>query len=101
MPFRADVIVVMQSHLIYPVMRLLRRRKLRVPQDVAIISMEDGIGFDLLHSPVTSLRKPLSGLSLKVANIIWSEVRNAGKGKYKRQVNLSPDLVIRRSCGSL
>jgi LacI family transcriptional regulator len=100
-PFSTQVIVSMHADLVYPLMSVLQKRKIRVPQDVAIISMEDGIGFDLLHSPVTSLRKPLSGLSLKVANIIWSEVRNAGKGKYKRQVNLSPDLVIRRSCGSL
>jgi DNA-binding LacI/PurR family transcriptional regulator len=100
-PFSTQVIVSMHADLVYPLMSALQKRKIRVPQDVAIISMEDGIGFDLLHSPVTSLRKPLSGLSLKVANIIWSEVRNAGKGKYKRQVNLTPDLVIRRSCGSL
>lgn len=98
-PSRTEVMIIMHAELVYPIMAKLQKKKIRVPQDVAIISMEDGIGFDLLHSPVTSLKKPLPGMALKVANIIWSEVKNAGKGKYKRQVNLTPELIIRSSCG--
>ena len=100
-PFSVQLIIILHADMVYPVMSALQSHKIRVPQDIAIISMEEGIGFDLLHSPVTSLRKPLSGLALKVANMIWSEVKNAGKGKYKRQVSLSPDLIIRNSCGTL
>jgi LacI family transcriptional regulator len=100
-PYRADVLIVMNANLVYPIMTALRKKKLRVPQDIAVISMEEGIGFDLMFSPVTCLRKPLSGLSIKVANMIWSEVKNSGKGKFKRQVNISPELVIRNSCGTL
>ncbi len=100
-PFSAELMIVLQSDLVYPVMAAFRKRNLRIPQDIALISMEEGIGFDLLFSPVTCLRKPLPAMSLKLANMIWSEVKNSGKGKYKRQVNLSPDLVVRNSCGAL
>ena len=100
-PYRADVMVIMNANIVYPVMSLLKKKKLRVPQDIAIVSMEEGTGFDLMFSPVTCLRKPLSGISTKVANMIWSEVKNSGKGKFKRQVNISPELVIRNSCGTL
>ena len=100
-PYRADAMIVMNAGLVYPVMTLLRNKNLRVPQDIALLSMEEGTGFDLMFSPVTCLRKPLSGLSIKVANMIWSEVKNSGKGKYKRQVNISPELVVRSSCGTI
>jgi LacI family transcriptional regulator len=100
-PYRADVMIIMNAGLVYPIMALLRKKKLRVPQDIAVISMEEGTGFDLMFSPVTCLRKPLSGISTKVANMIWSEVKNSGKGKFKRQVNISPELIIRNSCGSI
>jgi LacI family transcriptional regulator len=100
-PYRADVMIIMNANLVYPIMTALRKKKLRVPQDIAVISMEEGIGFDLMFSPVTCLRKPLSALSTKVANMIWSEVKNSGKGKFKRQVNISPELIIRNSCGTL
>lgn len=100
-PFRADVMVVLHSYMVYPVMAFLRKIKLRVPQDIAVISMEEGEGFDLLFSPVTCLRKPMTGMAIKVANMIWSEIKNSGKGKFKRQVNMSPDLIIRSSSGTV
>jgi len=100
-PYRADVMIVMNARLIYPLMSLLRRRNIRIPQDIAVISMEEGIGFDLMFTPVTALKKQLAGMSVKVANMIWSEVKNSGRGKYKRQVSLPPELVIRNSCGTI
>ena len=100
-PYRADVMVIMNANNVYPIMALLRKKKLRVPQDIAVISMEEGTGFDLMFSPVTCLRKPLSGISTKVANMIWTEVKNSGKGKFKRQVNISPELIVRNSCGTI
>ena len=100
-PYRADILIVMNAGIVYPLMTLLRKKKLRIPQDIAVISMEEGTGFDLMFSPVTCLRKPLSGISAKVANMIWSEVKNSGKGKFKRQVNISPELIVRNSCGTI
>lgn len=100
-PYRADIMIIMNASLVYPIMSILRKKNLRVPQDIAVLSMEEGTGFDLLFSPVTCLRKPLSGMSIKVANMIWSEVKNSGKGKFKRQVNISPELIVRNSCGTV
>lgn len=100
-PYRADIMIIMNASLVYSVMSMLRKKNLRIPQDIAVISMEEGTGFDLMFSPVTCLRKPLSGMSIKVANMIWSEVKNSGKGKFKRQINISPELIVRSSCGTI
>jgi DNA-binding LacI/PurR family transcriptional regulator len=100
-PYRIDIIVALHAELVYPVMTALQKKRIRIPQDMALVSMEEGIGFDLLNSPVTSLKKPLSGMALKTANMIWTEVKNAGRGKYKRQVAIAPELVVRKSCGTL
>lgn len=100
-PFRADLIVTMQSHLVYPVVRLLNKRKMRIPQDIALISAEEGLGFDLIHPSVTCLRKPLPVMASKVANMIWSEIKNSGRGKFKRQVTTNPELIVRNSCGAV
>jgi LacI family transcriptional regulator len=100
-PNSADVMIIMHSDLVYRIMAFLRKKNLRVPQDIALISMEEGIGFDLMFTPVTCLKKPYTGMALKVANMIWSEVKNSGNGKYKRQVSITPELVIRNSCGTI
>ena len=99
-PHRCDVIIIVNSELVFPLFVSLKNKNFRIPQDVALVSMEDGIGFDLITTPITRLRRPLSGMSLKAANILWSEIKNLGKSKYKRQVNIAPELVIRSSCGS-
>jgi DNA-binding LacI/PurR family transcriptional regulator len=99
-PYRTEIIVVVQSKNVYPIMTWLQKHNVRIPQDVALVALEEGPGFDLVHSPVTALRKPLTAIAVKVANMIWSEVKNGGKGKYRRQVNMTPELVVRKSCGS-
>lgn len=99
-PHKVDVIITMNAGIVYPLFSLAHRKKIRIPHDLAIISMEEGAGFDIINPPVTCLRKPLSGIALKAANMIWTEVKNNGKGKFRRQVNLTPDLIIRSSCGS-
>ena len=99
-PHRTDAIIAVSPELIFPLFNALKDNNIRVPNDIALVSMEDGIGFDLLTTPITRLRRPLSGMSLKTANIIWSEIKNQGKSKYKRQVNLTPELVIRSSSGA-
>ncbi len=100
-PYRAEIMIILHAELVYRTMDLLTKKKIRIPQDIAIISMEEGIGFELMCSPVTCLRRPLTGMALKVANMIWSEVKNSGKSKYKRQVNITPELVVRNSCGTI
>jgi LacI family transcriptional regulator len=100
-PHRAEIIIVLHAELVYKILSLLRKKKLRVPQDIALISMEEGIGFDVMFTPVTCLKKPLTGMALKVATMIWTEVKNSGKSKYKRQVNITPELVVRNSCGTI
>jgi DNA-binding LacI/PurR family transcriptional regulator len=99
-PFRAELIISLHANLVYPLFGNLRKKKMRVPQDIALISMEEGQGFDLMLSPVTCLRKPLPGMAMKAANILWTEIKNSGKGKFKRQISVTPELVIRNSCGN-
>jgi DNA-binding LacI/PurR family transcriptional regulator len=99
-PFRADLIITLHAQLVYPLLSQLAKKKIRVPQDIALISMEEGQGFDILSTPVTCLRKPLPGMAIKAANMLWTEIKNSGKGKFKRQINITPELVVRNSCGN-
>ncbi|MBK7712433.1 MAG: hypothetical protein IPJ37_16835 [Bacteroidales bacterium] len=50
-PYRADVMIIMTARQVYPIMKFLRTKNIRIPQDIALISMEEGVGFDLMYSP--------------------------------------------------
>jgi len=100
-PQSIQAIIPMNSVLVYPLFKSLESRKIRIPQDVALISYEDSPGFEFVFPSVTALKRPLTGLALKTANILWAEIKNAGKSKYRRQVSIQPSLIVRRSCGTL
>lgn len=100
-PYSTDIFVITEACLVYPVMQYLNESKIRVPHDVALISMEDGIGFDLMATPVTRLRRQIPELASKASKMIWTEIKNSGKSKYKRSVNIAPELVVGRTCGTI
>jgi len=99
-PYRTEIIIAMQSVTVYPLLSYLNQLKIRVPNDVALVSMQEGIAFDLIAPTITALRKPLSAMALKTATMLWTEIKNSGKSKFVRQINLNPELIVRSSCGS-
>ena len=99
-PVSTQLIIVSEANLVYPLLETLELKKIRVPQDIAVVSMEEGFGFDLLRTPITRLKRDLPGMASKVARMIWSEINNKSRGKYKRSVTINPKLIIGGSCGA-
>ncbi|MEA1885680.1 MAG: LacI family DNA-binding transcriptional regulator [Bacteroidota bacterium] len=100
-PEASQLFVVKHSELVYPLFTFFRKKNIRVPSDLAVIAMDNGVGFNLLDPPVTRINRKYSSLALKVSQMLWSEVKNDGKGKYKRSVTIRPELIIEKSCGAL
>src|SRR5512133_7438 len=44
-PHRTDAIIAVSPELVFPLFMALKEKNIRVPNDVALVSMEDGIGF--------------------------------------------------------
>lgn len=100
-PDAVELLVIKDAAMVYPVVSFLKKKGLRIPSDIAILSLEEGIGFSLLDPPITRLRRGYYPLALKTSQILWTEIKNQGKGKYKRLVNINPELVVEKSCGSV
>lgn len=99
-PVSTQLIIVSEANLVYSLLNTLEMKKIRVPQDVAVVSLEDGFGFDLLRTPITRLKRDLPGMASKIARMIWSEINNKSRGKYRRSVTINPELIIGSSCGA-
>ncbi len=100
-PLRTEVFIVSEAVLVYPVLQCLEQLKVRIPGDIALVSLEGGPAFNLLSTPLTYLNRDIPSMASKVVSMLWSEIKNRGKSKYKRTASLTPDLVIGRSCGKL
>lgn len=100
-PEGAQLMLVKHSELVYPLLSFLKDQNVRVPYDIALISMDNGIGLGLMDPPVTRINRKYSSLAIKASQMLWSEIKNNGRGKYKRSVKVSPELIVERSCGSV
>lgn len=100
-PGAAQLFIVKHSELVYPLLSFLKKKNIRVPSDVALIAMDNGIGFSLLDPPITRINRKYSMLAQKASQMLWSEVKNNGRGKYKRSVKINPELIIEKSCGTV
>jgi len=100
-PEASQLFVVKHSELVYPLLSFFKKKNIRVPSDIALIAMDSGIGFSLLDPPVTRINRKYSSLALKTSQMLWSEIKNNGRSKYKRSVKISPELIIEKSCGAV
>jgi len=100
-PEASQLFLVKHSELVYPLLSFLKKKRIRVPSDIALIAMDNGVGFSLLDPPVTRINRKYSSLAVKTSQMLWSEVKNNGRSKYKRSVKITPELIVEKSCGSV
>lgn len=99
-PYSTQVFVISEATLVYSVFDYFKRKGVRIPHDIALVALEDGIGFDLFSTSITRIRRQVPELASKASRMIWTEIKNSGKGKFKRAVNIQPELIVGKSCGA-
>jgi len=100
-PEASQIFIVKHSEFVYPLLTFLKTKNIRIPGDIALIAMDAGVGFDLMDPPVTRINRKYNQLALKTSQMLWSEVKNNGRSKYKRSVKISPELIVEKSCGAV
>jgi len=79
-------------------LRGLRERGLRVPQDVALVSFDEPVSADLLDPPMTSLDRHDRELGRIAAETLLRTLRGDDDGAG-RTLRVGASLTVRRSCG--
>lgn len=78
-------------------LQMLQERKVRVPEDVAIIGFDDMPWADLLHPPLSAVVQPIKELGRMAAEMLLARIKD--RRRLVRQIILPPELIVRRSCG--
>ncbi len=98
-PNSVDSVVFVTHYLTSVGLRELKRRQVKVPQEVAIVSFDELTAFDLVDPPITSVIQPVRD----IANLSVEMLVNRIEGKDKTMVQktvLDSKLVVRKSCGT-
>lgn len=77
----------------------LRKMKMKIPQDIALVSFDDIEAFSLCYPPVTAVSQPIEEMGVKATEILIDKIDNKGKDDAAVQIVLPTELIVRRSCG--
>jgi DNA-binding LacI/PurR family transcriptional regulator len=79
-----------------PVLNAIRATGRRVPEDVALLSLDDGENSQYYSPPLSTLRAPKFELGKAAADMVTALIR--GESPPKKELVMPMELVIRESC---
>lgn len=79
-------------------MNAIQGRRLRVGRDIAVTGFDDIAAADYTHPRLTTVRQPISEIGQRLLEMLIKIIH--GVPVEEPQVLLSPELVIRESCGA-
>jgi len=82
----------------YGVLRAARRRKIRIPQDMALIGFDDLLTSRYVYPALSTVRLPAFGLGWAAADLLVRLIMR--REIEETRVILDTELVVRRSCGA-
>ena len=91
-----DAIVVVNDDMALPVMEQLHARGISTPQDIIIVGFDDIEESRYSDPPLTTVRQPLREQAHHAMEMILASLQG---DTVPLKVSLSPDLVLRESCG--
>lgn len=71
---------------------------IRVPEELAIVTFDEGEALDLFYSPVTFVRQPILDMGKAAVRVLLEQIKDAKK--ETAIICIDTELVIRKSCGN-
>jgi DNA-binding LacI/PurR family transcriptional regulator len=94
---RPDALVCANDFEAAKIMRRLSALGVRVPEDVAIVGVNDDPYAKVVSVPLTTLRQPCSDIAAAAVRLMLQRLRD--RNQAVREVRLNCELIIRESCG--
>ncbi len=93
---RVDAIFFATNTLAVIGLKYIDSLKYKIPDDLAIISFDQGEAFDFYYCPLTYVKQPLDELAKNAVKVLTRKIENPSA--RKEQICLSAQLIVRKSC---
>ena len=97
-PHRIDGLFSVNNNITIACLEVLRDMKIKVPEDLAIVSFDDIELFHLSNPTVTAIAQPLERIGEEAVAILLDEIDHRGKRGFISKV-LPVAVIERESCG--
>jgi len=96
---KAEAFLCANDYVAAHLMRNLWSLKIRVPEDLAVVGIDDDEWGKFLPASLTTMRQPCTELGKTAIDIMLKRLKNPDMQTC--QISLKCDLVVRESCGAL
>jgi len=79
-------------------LRVLRARRVRIPQEVAFIAMDDPFWAELVEPPLTTLAQPVRVMANDAVELLFERI--SGRQDEPKKLVFDFELRVRSSCGT-
>ncbi len=79
-------------------LKYIDKLKLKVPDDLAIVSFDEGEAFDFYYCPLTYVRQPVYEIGKGAVQLLLDQIESSN-GRIG-QIQFDPELIIRKSSGA-
>ncbi|PLX12965.1 MAG: LacI family transcriptional regulator [Marinilabiliales bacterium] len=99
-PENVQALFVANNNLAVACLESLNEMNLMIPRDIAVVSFDDIELFAHTYSPITAVSQPVEDICSITVKTLLEDIKAGGK-MPKQQHILSPNLIVRHSCGRL
>ena len=98
-PLQIDALFFATNSLAVAGLKEINKLKIKVPEELAIISFDESDAFYFFYSPVTYVSQSLTNIGKEAVALVINRLHN--KTKKNKDVIIEAKLIIRESCGSV
>jgi DNA-binding LacI/PurR family transcriptional regulator len=97
LPVKPDAIFCVCDAVAFGVMKTLKRRNIRIPNDISVMGYTDEPVAELVEPPLSTVAQPISEIGEKAVEFILKSINNKFCKGEKTTIMLETSLVIRES----
>jgi LacI family transcriptional regulator len=97
-PLQIDALFFATNSLAVVGLKEINKLKIKVPEELAIISFDESDAFDFFYSPVSYVSQSLTDIGKEAIKLVINRLHN--KSKKNTNVIVEARLIVRESCGS-
>jgi len=80
----------------------MKEKKVKIPDDIAIVGFDDPIWAPLIEPPLTAVRQPSYSIGTIACQALLQRIEKTNRGRsVHEEIVLKPKLTIRKSCGEI
>jgi GntR family transcriptional regulator of arabinose operon len=98
LPERPSAMFAIHDQMALALMQAAQRRRLRMPEDLAIVGFDDLSIAEHLSPPLTTVAQPRMDVGLRAGNLLINRIE--GRDGPAQHIELPTSLVVRESCGA-